>query len=96
MLKLKKLWIIFLIKLELIIKSFFLFLVAFYRSIGTTYLGGSCRFEPSCSQYAVECLHQHKFYAAIPLILSRVFRCRPGGSFGYDPVPKANYKKENF
>lgn len=84
---LKPLWINFLVSLERIAKNSMLLFVGFYRSIGTTYLGGSCRFSPSCSEYAVECLHCHKPLTAFYLITKRIIRCRPGGSFGYDPVP---------
>jgi len=65
-----------------------LFLVGVYRTIGTTYLGGQCRFEPSCSQYATEALQTLPTHRAIFLILKRVLSCRPGGPYGYDPVPK--------
>lgn len=62
-------------------------LVGIYRTLGTTHLGGCCRFEPSCSAYALEAIQKHNFFSAVYLILKRLFNCRPGGPFGYDPVP---------
>lgn len=63
-------------------------IVGIYRTIGTSFLGGQCRFEPSCSDYARQCLHQHGPWTAIKLITYRLSRCRPGGGCGYDPVPQ--------
>jgi putative membrane protein insertion efficiency factor len=70
------------------LKLIMLTLLAAYRTIGTTFLGGSCRYYPSCSEYAVGCVHEHRPMAALKLITSRLLRCRPGGGAGYDPVPK--------
>ena len=61
--------------------------MSIYRTIGTTHLGGSCRFEPSCSAYAVDAIKIHSPLYAIKLIGLRIWRCRPGGPFGFDPVP---------
>lgn len=68
-------------------RNFLLLFIGAYRTIGTTHLGGSCRFEPSCSEYAVEAIHKHAPLKAMRLIAVRVSKCRPGGSWGYDPVP---------
>lgn len=50
-------------------------------------LGANCRFEPSCSHYAVEALDRHGPLAGSWLALRRVLRCNPWGGCGYDPVP---------
>jgi uncharacterized protein len=63
--------------------------VGFYRSIGTAFLGGSCRFEPSCSKYAEQALLLHKPLHAFNLIGRRLCKCRPGGPLGFDPVPES-------
>jgi uncharacterized protein len=49
--------------------------------------GSRCRFEPSCSQYAVEALRGHGVVRGIWLAAKRVLRCHPWGAFGPDPVP---------
>jgi uncharacterized protein len=48
---------------------------------------GHCRFEPSCSQYAVEALKTHGAISGTWLAAKRVCRCHPWGDFGEDPVP---------
>lgn len=72
---------------ENIFRGLLLVLISAYRTIGTTHLGGSCRFEPSCSAYAVEAINTHHTHKALWLITKRVCKCRPGGPYGYDPVP---------
>ena len=62
-------------------------LIGAYRTIGTTHLGGGCRFEPSCSEYALEAVRLHSPHRAVYLMLKRIARCRPGGAWGFDPVP---------
>ena len=46
-----------------------------------------CRFEPSCSEYALEALHMHGACRGSWLATKRLCRCHPWGSFGPDPVP---------
>ncbi len=46
-----------------------------------------CRFEPSCSQYAVEALQAHGAVKGLWFAARRLLRCRPGGAWGSDPVP---------
>jgi uncharacterized protein len=73
---------------KIFLKHSSLLLVGIYRSIGTTFFGGSCRFEPSCSDYAQQALSKHEPHQAIRLIGKRIINCRPGGSAGFDPVPE--------
>ena len=49
-----------------------------------------CRFEPSCSAYALDALHTHGACKGTWLALKRVARCHPWGPFGFDPVPPKN------
>jgi len=67
--------------------SVLLLLIGAYRTIGTTYFGGQCRFEPSCSDYAMQAVRSHRPLSAVRLIVLRILKCRPGGNFGFDPVP---------
>ncbi|MGZ3780376.1 MAG: membrane protein insertion efficiency factor YidD [Pseudobdellovibrionaceae bacterium] len=82
-----KLWTVVWKSCESILKTVLQVLLAAYRTVGTTHLGGSCRFEPSCSAYALEAIHTHKTHTALWLITKRICKCRPGGPYGYDPVP---------
>jgi hypothetical protein len=50
----------------------------------------ACRFIPSCSEYALQALERHGPRKGLALISRRLVRCRPGGPFGFDPVPDAN------
>lgn len=52
------------------------------------YRSPACRFTPSCSEYAVEALQHYGAPRGVRLALRRLLRCRPGGPFGYDPVPE--------
>jgi hypothetical protein len=48
-----------------------------------------CRYEPSCSAYALECVREHGAIRGGWLALKRLCRCHPWGGCGYDPVPPA-------
>jgi len=50
-------------------------------------VGGGCRHQPTCSEYAIEAFRRHGVWPGLKLSASRIWRCRPGGSCGYDPVP---------
>jgi hypothetical protein len=62
-----------------------------YRVLLSPLLPGSCRFEPSCSAYALEALKLHGPVKGLWLTARRLSRCHPiswlGGSSGFDPVP---------
>ncbi|MBP5630244.1 MAG: membrane protein insertion efficiency factor YidD [Bacteroidaceae bacterium] len=47
----------------------------------------SCRFTPTCSQYAVEALQKYGPFKGLWLAVKRLLRCHPWGGSGYDPVP---------
>ena len=63
-----------------------------YRALVSPMLPPSCRFEPTCSAYALEALHVHGPFKGLLLAARRIARCHPitwlGGSSGFDPVPK--------
>ncbi len=86
---LKKPWILGSKALENVSRGFLILLVGAYRTVGTTHLGGACRFTPSCSEYAVEVIRTQSFCSAVYLIVKRILKCHPGGSFGFDPAPSA-------
>lgn len=58
-----------------------------YQMLISPWIGPSCRFEPSCSRYAVEAIRRHGVLRGVVLAARRIGRCHPFGSFGYDPVP---------
>jgi putative membrane protein insertion efficiency factor len=62
-------------------------LVRSYQLLISPLLPGSCRFYPSCSEYAREALQQHGAARGCWLTLKRVLRCHPWGTSGIDPVP---------
>jgi len=57
-----------------------------YKAVLSPFFVGSCRFEPSCSQYTREALVKHGARGGY-LGLRRILRCRPFGGSGFDPVP---------
>jgi putative membrane protein insertion efficiency factor len=62
-------------------------LVQAYRLLLSPLLGPSCRFAPSCSQYAIEAIQTHGPLRGSRLALGRVLRCHPFHRGGFDPVP---------
>lgn len=61
--------------------------VHFYRLCISPMLPPSCRYVPTCSQYAVEAVRKHGPLKGGWLALRRILRCHPWGGSGYDPVP---------
>jgi putative membrane protein insertion efficiency factor len=64
-------------------------LVKGYRLLIRPSLGSNCRFEPSCSAYAIEALQRHGALAGACLSVRRITRCHPWCDGGLDPVPAA-------
>ena len=62
-------------------------LVRFYRFFLKPWLGNACRFEPTCSAYALGALHRHGAMAGSYLAVRRILRCNPLCAGGCDPVP---------
>ncbi len=58
-----------------------------YRLVLSPLVGMHCRFQPTCSAYALEALERHGALRGGWLTLRRVGRCHPWGSSGFDPVP---------
>lgn len=61
--------------------------VKVYQWIISPMLPGSCRYVPTCSQYAIEALRVHGPIRGLILGTKRIFSCHPWGGHGYDPVP---------
>ena len=61
----------------------------FYKAYLSLLVGGSCRFQPTCSMYAYEAIEQFGVPRGSWLALKRLLRCHPlSRRFGYDPVPE--------
>jgi len=62
-------------------------LIRLYQLALSRWIGPACRFEPSCSTYAIEAIARHGAIRGGWLAARRIGRCHPWGGFGYDPVP---------
>lgn len=60
----------------------------------TVLFGAACRFEPTCSVYAMEAVRRHGAVRGAWLAVKRVARCQPWGGCGCDPVPGASSQKD--
>ena len=61
--------------------------IRFYQLAISPHTPPSCRFTPTCSQYAIEALRKHGPLKGLGLAIWRILRCNPWGGSGYDPVP---------
>jgi putative membrane protein insertion efficiency factor len=62
-------------------------LIRFYQLCISPLLGPSCRFTPTCSEYARQAILKHGPIRGLYLAIRRLLRCHPWGGSGYDPVP---------
>ena len=67
-------------------KQIVIFIVRAYRLILSPYLPPSCRYRPTCSQYAEEALSKYGLFKGGMLALKRISQCHPWGGQGYDPL----------
>ena len=69
------------------VRALLIFLVKGYRLLLSPWLGNACRFEPTCSVYALQALERHGAAAGSYLAAARIARCHPWCEGGCDPVP---------
>jgi len=62
-------------------------LIRVYQLVLSPVLGRSCRFEPTCSQYAMTAIDRYGVAKGSLMALKRLLRCNPWCAGGYDPVP---------
>ena len=67
-------------------KRIALALIRFYRRAISPMLPPSCRFQPTCSEYAYEAINKYGILKGGRLAIWRILRCNPWGGSGYDPV----------
>jgi len=69
------------------IKSIILMTIRTYKFYISPFLAPSCRFTPSCSEYASEVIEKHGALRGSWLSVKRILRCNPWHPGGYDPAP---------
>lgn len=62
-------------------------LIRAYQLIVSPWLPTACRFNPTCSEYAILAIRNCGVTKGLRLVAGRLIRCRPFGKHGYDPVP---------
>ncbi|TAE47500.1 MAG: membrane protein insertion efficiency factor YidD [Bacteroidetes bacterium] len=70
-----------------LISGFFVVLIRIYQYMISPFFPQSCRYTPTCSQYAVEAIQKHGPFKGGWLAVKRISSCHPWGGSGYDPVP---------
>ena len=61
--------------------------IRFYQRYISPLTPPTCRFTPSCSNYAIQAIRKHGPFKGLALAVWRILRCNPWGGSGYDPVP---------
>lgn len=69
-------------------KTLMTVLLRIYKQAVSPWLPASCRYVPTCSEYAAEAVARHGVLHGTALACWRVLRCNPFGKGGFDPVPK--------
>lgn len=62
-------------------------MIRVYQWVISPIIGPKCRYQPTCSHYAVEALKKHGPFKGLWLSIRRISRCHPWGGSGWDPVP---------
>lgn len=65
----------------------FISLIKVYQLVISPWMGPSCRYTPTCSQYGIEALKKYGPVKGLWLTAKRIARCNPWGGHGHDPVP---------
>ncbi len=69
------------------VRSLLIFLIKVYQWTLSPFLGGECRFYPSCSEYGLEAVKKHGALKGLWLICKRLAKCGPWHRGGFDEVP---------
>ena len=65
----------------------FVFLVKAYQNIISPLFPPTCRYTPTCSEYAIQSLKKYGLVKGVYLSIKRIVNCHPWGGSGYDPIP---------
>ena len=78
-----------------LLDNFLIILIKFYKFFISPLLPAACRYQPTCSEYFIDCVKLNGIIKGTFLGIKRILRCHPikflGGNSGYDPAP--NLKK---
>ena len=78
-----------------LIKKVLIFLIKTYQmTLSPRFSHGSCRYTPTCSQYALEAIEIHGIFNGCLLAAWRILRCNPFSKGGWDPVPPKKTKED--
>ena len=61
--------------------------IKLYQILLSPLIGPSCRFTPTCSNYAIEAINKYGPFKGLWLAIKRISKCHPWGDSGHDPVP---------
>ena len=67
--------------------DFLILLIRIYQITLSPWIGNSCRYTPTCSNYGIEAIRKYGFFKGGWLTFKRILSCNPWGGSGYDPVP---------
>ena len=70
----------------------FVFLIKIYQFLISPIISKNCRFNPTCSNYALEALKKHGLVLGMYYSIIRISKCHPWGGSGHDPVPSKKLK----
>ena len=70
-----------------ILNYFLIVPIKLYQILLSPLIGPSCRFTPTCSNYAIEAINKHGPFKGLWLSIKRISKCHPWGDSGHDPVP---------
>ena len=65
----------------------FIIVIKLYQFFISPFLGLNCRFNPTCSNYAINALKKHGLIIGLYYSILRISKCHPWGDSGHDPVP---------
>ena len=70
-----------------VLNYFLIVPIKLYQILLSPLIGPSCRFTPTCSNYAIDAINKHGPFKGFWLAIKRISKCHPWGGSGHDPVP---------